>query len=482
MSAIKSIGAVSLGLLLAAGCASSNKEEPTDAAQRAQEVATSGPEETGAAGPANELGIWADESFRRDFMGSYGMHSELEPPLDATERETLQEIFELMRGGQEDQAIARLEEVTTPDTSAQFDFLLGNLYYQEKGDVAQAAKHYRQAVLKFPNFRRAHKLLGTIRSKQGRFDDAIRSLSRVIQFGGGDGLTYGLLGFGYGQTGQWVSAESAYRSAVLLDPETMDWQFGLLQSLAKQEKWAEVVELTGRLIEQNPDRTDLWRLQANAYIGLDKPLEAAFNYETLRRMDEATARSQATLGDIYVNEGMWDLARKAYAHALELGEDISVDRALSWVERLAQRGAYEQARSLIDAVEERYEGEIGTGSRKRLLRLAARLAVAQGEGGEAAEVLEEVVSLDPLDGQALIMLGQHYAQAGEPEKAQLYLERAGNLDDFEAEAKLRHGQLLVQEGRYQDAVPLLERSLELDSRPEVELYLEQVRRLARRSS
>ena len=38
--------------------------------------------------------------------------------------------------------------------------------------------------------------------------------------------------------------------------------------------------------------------------------------------------------------------------------------------------------------------------RKRMLKLEARMAVAEGTGGDAVDVLEEIVSLDPLDGDA----------------------------------------------------------------------------------
>ena len=45
---------------------------------------------------------------------------------------------------------------------------------------------------------------------------AITPLSRVVQLGGEDGLIYGLLGYAYSSTEHYVSAESAYRNALLL--------------------------------------------------------------------------------------------------------------------------------------------------------------------------------------------------------------------------------------------------------------------------
>ena len=98
---------------------------------------------------------------------------------------------------------------------------------------------------------------------------------------------------------QFVAAESAYRNAVLLLPETLDWKLGLTQSVFKQQKYGEAVTLCGELIVQYPERADYWLLQANAFIGLDEPLRAAENYELVDRLGQSTADSLNQLGDIY---------------------------------------------------------------------------------------------------------------------------------------------------------------------------------------
>jgi tetratricopeptide (TPR) repeat protein len=97
------------------------------------------------------------------------------------------------------------------------------------------------------------------------------------------------------------------------------------------------------------------------------------------------------------------------------------------------------------------------------------------------KILEEIVRLDPLEGETLILLGQFYATT-DMEKAIFYFERAAALEAFEASAKLRHGQLLVKNGKYQEALPLLKRAYELKPREEVQRYTEQVERAARRTS
>jgi len=88
------------------------------------------------------------------------------------------------------------------------------------------------------------------------------------------------------------------------------------------------------------------------------------------------------------------------------------------------------------------------------------------------------VAIDPLDGEALILLGQHSARAGNPEQAVFYYERAANLEKFEADAKVRHAQLLVGQGKYQEALPLLRRAQSIKPRDNIQQYLEQIERVA----
>jgi Flp pilus assembly protein TadD len=116
---------------------------------------------------------------------------------------------------------------------------------------------------------------------------------------------------------------------------------------------------------------------------------------------------------------------------------------------------------------------------KDLLKLRARLAVAEGAGEEEARVLEEIVALDPLDGEALILLGQYHNRNNESEKAVFYFERAAAIEKYEADAKVRHAQLLVRNGKYTEALPLLRRAQQIKPRDDVQRYLDQVEQVAK---
>jgi cytochrome c-type biogenesis protein CcmH/NrfG len=184
------------------------------------------------------------------------------------------------------------------------------------------------------------------------------------------------------------------------------------------------------------------------------------------------------LGDIYVNEELFDLAVEAYLRALERDPDSPPERILRAAKVLTARGAHAQVRRLIEHLEAVCGARLGPEEKKDVLKLRARLAVAEGAGEEEARVLEEIVALDPLDGEALILLGQHRARAGDDVRAVFYYERAASLEAFEADAKVRHAQLLVGQGKYAEALPLLRRAQVLKPRENIQQYLEQVERVA----
>lgn len=424
------------------------------------------------------LTLWRDPAFMRQLTESYRAETEVEPRVTEEERKQLLKIFELISSDKIDEAVQLLGKGRGDAASAVFDFTMGNIHFQ-RDQIAEAAAAYQVAVTKYPKFLRAWRNLGQIHMRQNEFEIALTALTRVVELGGHDAITFGLMGFAYSSVDNNLSAESAYRMAILLDPATMDWKLGLARSLFKQERYADAASLCGQLITKHPDRADLWLLQANAFIGMNQPMRAAENYELVDRLGNSTTASLNMLGDIYVNDQLYDLAVRSYVRAMMMRPRAKADRPLRAAKVLTGRGANEEAQRLIESINAFYGDELTTEERKDLLKLRARLAVAQGAGEEEAKVLEQIVALDPLDGDALILLGQYFARSGDSEKAIFHYERAASIEKYEADAKVRHAQLLVTQGKYAEALPLLRSAQQLNPRENVQKYLEQVERVSK---
>lgn len=429
--------------------------------------------------------MWSDASFRKHFLGGYGVASDVEPRMSEDEVAVLQEVLPLMAT---DLAAAEkvLKRAIEPQSSARLDFVLGGIQLQQalqQGSderLKDALATHRTAVEKFPSYRRAWSNLGLINARLGNHDETIRAFTRTIELGGADAWSYGVLGFAYTAKQDYQPAEAAFRNALLLQPDSTQWRLGLAQCVVKQQKFEDAAALLDALLAHAPGNADYWLLQAHAFLGMKKNLRAAENLEVVDRLGKAKPDSAFTLGDIYAAEDLVGLAVRAYARAVALDPKQPMARALQAAEMLTGRGATAEARTLLATIRETLGGALVDADRRRLLKLEARCAMAEGDrSAEVVRVLEEVVKIDPLDGEALLLLGKHHAANNEPDRAIFYFERAASIEAFEAEAKIRHAQILAGQGRFADAVPLLRRAQQIRPRDDVARYLEAVERNAR---
>lgn len=440
-----------------------------------------------------QLAIWNSPNFQKQFAESYMAETEIEPRVTIEEREQMLKVMELISSDKSEDAAKMLQKEMSRNNaaSAVYDFTLANIYFQQADSegiteeirndkLLQAASFYQNAVQKYPKFLRAWRNLALIHVRKGEFEKAISALTCVVELGGHDAITYGLLGYAYASVENNLCAESAYRMAILLDPTTTDWKMGLARSFFKQERFAEAAALCRLLIKEYPDRADFWLLMANAYIGLNQSLKAAEIFEMADYLGKSTPETLRMLGDIYINQELYEMAADAYIKAMEKYPQDKVNQPIRAAKLLIARSAFKEGRRLIDHIEKKYGTHLDMEARKDLLKLKARLAVAEeSTDQEEVRILEEIVALDPLDGEALILLGRHSARTGDLEKAVFYYERAASIEAFEADAKIQHAQLLVRQGKYNEALPLLRRAQQINPRDNVQEYLEQVERVAK---
>jgi tetratricopeptide (TPR) repeat protein len=424
--------------------------------------------------------LWSDPAFVKEFLGSYGFLAGYEPAISEEEKEALRSLIDLIKVSPQ-VAIKQLEPQITSDSSAAFDFILANLYFQE-GNLAKAEQFYSNAVVKHPDFRRAYKNLGLVQVQKGDYGKAIKTISKAMELGEVDGRSYGLLGYGYLTEERYYPAEAAYRQAIILQPDNKDWRVGLAQCLLQTERYADAIALFDTLIKEDPNNTDYWLLQSNAYIGKGNSLAAAKNIEIVRRMDAADLSTLTLLGDIYMNNDNADLALEAYLAAADKATTDDAKALIRASELLTRTGNYEQALVMIKKSREMLGSSLSDEQELKLLNFQAKIARAQGNNEEAVQLLTQIVERDALNGDAIIELANYYADTGDMAKATNRFEQAEKIEKFEREALIAHAQALVREGDYSKAVPLLRRALQIRSEDNLKDYADRVERAARNQS
>jgi tetratricopeptide (TPR) repeat protein len=424
--------------------------------------------------------IWRDPVFQKQFVAGYGFDADIEPRVTKDEVNILEKVRPLMADGKLEEAAVELQERISPKCSAILDYTLAGIRFQQER-LADALTGFKTAVDKFPSFRRAWRNLGFVSSRLGDHGGTIRAFTRMIELGGADAYSFGALAFAHWAKQDYQPSEAAFRSALLLQPENAQWRIGLTQCVLKERKFEDAAALLDVLIAREPQRPEFWMLQAFAFLGMkEQQLRAAENLEIVDHLGKATVDSSFTLGDIYLGESLPERAAAVYARAIDIDPKAAVARAIRAAEVLSARGAPEQAQAVLEHLQGAAGSALSDNDKRRALKLKARIRLAAGDdSAEDAATLEEIVKLDPLDGDALLMLGRHYQKNGEPDRAMLCFERAGSVEAFEAEAKIRHAQVLVSLNRCSEALPLLRRAQQIRPREDVARYIDQVDRVAR---
>ena len=282
----------------------------------ADEVPAAAPDPRQEAVQETLRAIWQQPNFQRQLAQNWLRGNEVDPPLTLREGDFRLEVLELITQDEVGKATARLQDLQGEDASPVWDFMLGKLY-SGKEDFEGAAREYFKAVNKFPSYRRAWQELGFAQMRVGKFEPAAEAFVEVISLGGGDPSTYGALGIAHFQAGDFASAESAFRLVIMMDPREDRWKQALAESLGRQNKYADSINLIDGLIAKDRDNADLWKLQAYAYANIGDTEKAATNFEIVDRLGAADFVTLSNLGTIYLNEGLHALAVDAYLRAVE---------------------------------------------------------------------------------------------------------------------------------------------------------------------
>ncbi|MCW5558785.1 MAG: tetratricopeptide repeat protein [Verrucomicrobiae bacterium] len=422
--------------------------------------------------------LWNDPEFQKRLLGSYGMKPDIEPRMTPEEQAFYRDKVVPALRGEARETLGLLQGRAKPGASAQFDFVLGNVYFQND-DLTNAIHSFEAAIEKFPDFLRAQKNLGFAFLRAGRFEDAIKPLTRTASLGGADGKLFGFLGYCYSNLGRHASALGAYQQALLFEPDNTDFKLGLVKSAISLGNYDQALALLDELIQLQPDKDNLWTLQANVYVQKGQPDKAAIALEMLRRLGNAKPAQLLLLGDLYLNQDARDLALAAYSEGVEKGPGENLPKALRAADILASRGAWKEAEDLLKKIQSSAGNGLPGAEELKWLKLSAKVAMGSGDGPRAIEILEQVVQRNPLDAEALMLAGDFYARNGDSEKAQFRYETAGKIAGFEADAMVKQAQLLVASRKYDGALELLRKAQKVRPRDNVQRYLERVEQVAR---
>jgi len=404
---------------------------------------------------------------KRIINESYGFLKEREPEMTEEEDALYQRVV-LMVPTEPDFAMRLLENMLSGDqpVSAAFDFALANIYFNN-GRRDDAETHYRSAIKKYPEFLRAWTNLGILCYSAGRYPDAITSLEKAITLGDRDAGTIGLMAYCLTKDGNPVAAEMAYLQALSLDPNNADWVEGLITVYQDSRQYARAEPLARRLIKLKPGESMSWLLYANILLSEGDKLGAAAILETAASLNAVDEQGLLLLGDLYAEQKLYPEAVATYDKVMARNPNLGAKRLAAYAQGLIAEHRLDQAESILQSAESNLTPE----SRSLWREARIDLYTAQERWPEAHREVAELLKTDPLNGKALLRLGQIYKLEGNAPKAAFAFEQAYRLSDFTYAASLELSNLSLQAHDYRKSIDYIETALRIQKSDALQDYL-----------
>ena len=346
--------------------------------------------------------------------------------------------------------------------SASMLYLIGHSYFSLQQYVpAEAA--FEVALRGMPNHVRAHESLGILYLRTEQYADAREHLARAVELGRSTVNVYTALGYLDQKTRHYWGAASAFQQVLVLEPANRTAQRGLLNALTQTHEHAKASALVEQLLRAEPNDPDLWLYRAEIALSAGNRAAALASLETALRLGDGSAANRRTLAALQMESGnvgrAVDLLRGRSTRGLEFP---LVDHALGW---LADAGEWDRFAELAASVD---RTGLGGPEQSRLLARRAALALHGGNAKAAGAALEEALTLDPSNADALLALGQIYRQGRDYGRAELLLRRASVYPGVRHEALLASAGLAIDQQDFDGALTLLRGSAADPARPDLQ--------------
>ncbi len=363
-----------------------------------------------------------------------------------------------------------LTEQASPGSDAAIDYAIGNLYFRES-QYEKALQSYQLAMQQYPLFRRALSDSGRIYLLQGQADKTIELYQKLLRTGQADETIYIILGYALSLNEDYVSAEQAFRQALLLAPNRSEALQGLAQSLIQLQHYNEAYNLFSQLSQQTPTHATLWLTKAKLALFLERPKQAIAQLECAQRLGLNDTNISTLLAELYLDQGMLNQALQAY-DALLKEDALSPNNIITAVQRLISLNEWEPAFKLLASLSAK---DLTKKEKQKLRPIQARVNTHNKKYADAERAYRDFLAINPLDAHIRIELGDLFFEQEKYEEALIHYEQAEQRSGFESDALQRQAMIEINRNHYPRAIELLEKAQTHTHQPYIEKQLEQLR-------
>ncbi len=338
-----------------------------------------------------------------------------------------------------------------------------------RGQVLLSLQHYEQAATALqaalrqqPDLALAHQAISLVFMQQQQYQKARPHLVAAINLGVADAQTYGQLAFINLQASQAASAIAGYQQALLLEPDNMQWQQGLLYALIQSQAWPQAQAMLEQLLQQQPDNKALWLQRSQLALSQEHQQQALASIEVALRLGETAAENLLLAAQLHFANGSAERGASLLQQVIVSNKDSTAWHAplVQAARYLSYKQQWAALRRLLQQAELPKQ-QLTPQQQSQLELVKAELANADNKPKLALNALQQAVALDPLAGDALLALALWYENKNNVELASLTYSRAATIKDVQIPALQAQAQLEINRQQYQVALQLLQQVQQL---------------------
>jgi tetratricopeptide (TPR) repeat protein len=358
---------------------------------------------------------------------------------------------------------------------------LGDLYWL-KDDRRKAAEEFRRALIVDDRFIAARFNLARLALVEGREEEAIEHLQRILKDRPGHVPAVVLFTVLHNRQGRYDRSISVVAAAGQANPHAQDLVLYLADLYVKAGRHDDAIAAVGPVLDANPNLVQARIAAGLAHLGKRNAAEAVKQFERVREINPKLALNHYYLARAHVAGGDRAAAQRSYKAALALDPNLKAAR----LELAAVGGQTPEAQVLaarVDELERAVQQDLADASHryalaqallasrqtaraeaelKRVLDMAPSFAAAsyslalirlnERRDDEAAEHLKTALRSSPSHVDANVLLAAHLERKGLRERAANHLETVLQANSGLHDVKLRLANLYGQIGRAEDGI------------------------------
>jgi predicted O-linked N-acetylglucosamine transferase (SPINDLY family) len=189
------------------------------------------------------------------------------------------------------------------------------------GRLEEAATRYARVLHKEPGNFDAVRLLGILRSQQGKYDEGRSLLAKAIEINSNSAETHKNLGDTLAELVRYDEAIACYRRALQISPTLVEVHNNLGNVFTKVMRYDDAIASYRRALEIAPTLAVVHNNLGNAFFELLKYDEAIDCYRHALEISPNYAEAHRNLGNIFVELKRYDEAITSYRSALLITPD-----------------------------------------------------------------------------------------------------------------------------------------------------------------